>query len=44
MKFDNRKEFYEHQRITKKGINTYFAEPYRSNQRAKHENTDGLIR
>ena len=42
--FDNGKEFSEHQRITNQGIDTYFADAYRSNQRARNENTNGLIR
>ena len=42
--FDNGKEFSEHQRITNQGIDTYFADAYHSNQRARSENTNGLIR
>lgn len=42
--FDNGKEFSEHQRITNQGIETYFADAYRSNQRARNENINGLIR
>lgn len=42
--FDNGKEFTQHHRITEQGIETYFADPYRSNQRARNENTNGLIR
>ena len=42
--FDNGKEFSEHRRITEAGITTYFADPYSSNQRARNENTNGLIR
>lgn len=42
--FDNGKEFSEHRRITDAGIDIYFADPYRSNQRARNENTNGLIR
>ena len=42
--FDNGKEFAEHGRLTQAGIETYFADPYRSNQRARNENTNGLIR
>ena len=44
MTFDNGKEFSEHRRITDAGIDTYFADPYRSNQRARNENTNSLIR
>lgn len=32
--FDNGKEFSEHRRITDAGIATYFADPYKSVQRA----------
>ena len=42
--FDNGKEFSEHRRITDAGIETYFADPYKSIQRARNENTNGLIR
>ena len=42
--FDNGKEFSEHKRITDTGIDTYFADPYKSIQRARNENTNGLIR
>lgn len=42
--FDNGKEFAEHKRITDAGIDTYFADPYKSIQRARNENTNGLIR
>ena len=42
--FDNGKEFSEHQRLTNRGIDTYFADAYCSNQRARNENTNGLIR
>ena len=42
--FDNGKEFAEHQQLQTRGIDTYFADPYRSNQRARNENTNGLIR
>ena len=42
--FDNGKEFSEHKRITDVGIETYFADPYKSIQRARNENTNGLIR
>lgn len=42
--FDNGKEFSEHQRLQDRGIDTYFADPYKSNQRARNENSNGLIR
>ena len=42
--FDNGKEFAEHKRLVECGRATYFADPYRSNQRARNENTNGLIR
>jgi IS30 family transposase len=42
--FDNGKEFSEHERLTHQGIATYFADSYKSNQRARNENTHGLIR
>lgn len=42
--FDNGKEFAEHSRLSARGTDTYFADPYRSNQRARNENTNGLIR
>lgn len=42
--FDNGKEFSEHERITNQGIDTFFADAYSSNQRARNENTNGLIR
>ena len=42
--FVNGKEFSEHRRITEAGIETYFADPYKSIQRARNENTNGLIR
>lgn len=41
--FDNGKVFSEHRRLSDQGIATYFADPYRSNQRARNENTNGLI-
>ena len=43
MTFDNGKEFSEHRRITEAGIETYFADPYKSIQRARNENTNGLV-
>ena len=42
--FDNGKEFAEHERLQQQGIDTYFADPYKSIQRARNENTNGLIR
>lgn len=42
--FDNGKEFSEHQQLYEVGIDVYFADPYHSNQRARNENTNGLIR
>lgn len=44
MTFDNGKEFSEHKRITDAGMDTYFVDPYKSIQRARNENTNGLIR
>lgn len=43
--FDNGKEFAHHQTIANAtGADIYFADPYHSNQRARNENTNGLIR
>ena len=43
--FDNGKEFAQHQHIAQQaGVDIYFADPYHSNQRARNENTNGLIR
>lgn len=43
--FDNGKEFAQHEAISKgTGADIYFADPYCSNQRARNENTNGLIR
>ena len=43
--FDNGKEFAQHQKIASgTGADIYFADPYHSNQRARNENTNGLIR
>ncbi len=42
--FGNAKEFSEHKRLSDQGIETYFADAYRSNHRARNENTTGLIR
>lgn len=44
MTFDNGKEFSEHERIIYQGIGRYFADPYRSIQWARNENTNDLIR
>lgn len=33
--FDNGKEFAEHERLRQQGIDTYFADPYKSIQRAR---------
>ncbi|AWL28614.1 hypothetical protein DJ533_08555 [Acinetobacter defluvii] len=38
------KEFSEQERITHQGIATYFADLYKSTQRVRNENTNGLIR
>ena len=38
------KDFSEHKRITDAGIEKYFADPYKSIQRARNENTNDLIR
>jgi transposase, IS30 family len=43
--FDNGKEFAAHELIAQKtGADVYFADAYQSNQRARNENTNGLIR
>lgn len=42
--FDNCKEFAAHMRLREAGIETFFADPYCSIQRARNENTNGLIR
>lgn len=42
--FDNGKEFALHERLSQQHIQVYFADAYRSNQRARNENTNGLIR
>ena len=43
--FDNGKEFAAHALIAKgTGASIYFADAYQSNQRARNENTNGLIR
>ena len=44
MTFDNGKEFAEHARLAKLGLNVYFADPYASWQRGTNENTNGLLR
>ena len=43
VRFDNNKAFFEQERLSNQGIDTYFADPYRSIQRARNENTNGLI-
>lgn len=43
--FDNGKEFTQHRAIAAgTGAEVYFADPYHSNQRARNENSNGLIR
>lgn len=42
--FDNGKEFAHHAQLKSHGVDAYFADPYCSNQRARNENTNGLIR
>lgn len=43
--FDNGKEFSQHQTIALgTGADVYFADPYHSNQRARNENSNGLLR
>ena len=43
--FDNGSEFAAHQRITEAfGVDIYFAHPYSSWERARNENTNGLLR
>ena len=43
--FDNGKEFTQHQAIaTGTGAGVCFADPYHSNQRARNENSNGLLR
>jgi IS30 family transposase len=42
--FDNGKEFASHQQLEGVGIEVYFADLYHANQRARNENTNGLIR
>ena len=41
---DNGTEFEAYQRLIDKDIEVFFADPYCSNQRARNENTNGLIR
>ena len=41
---DNGTEFEEYQRLIDKNVEVFFADPYCSNQRARNENTNGLIR
>ncbi len=38
------KEISEHERITNQSVATYFADPYKSIQRARNVNTNGLVR
>jgi transposase, IS30 family len=43
--FDNGTEFARHENITQAlGADIYFAHPYASNERARNENTNGLLR
>jgi len=43
--FDNGLEFAHHEKIGRwLGVDTYFAHPYSSNERARNENTNGLLR
>jgi transposase, IS30 family len=43
--FDNGKEFAQHARIAREAkLDIFFADAYNSNQRARNENTNGLIR
>jgi len=43
--FDNGKEFTQHQQIASgTGADIYFADTYQSNQRARNENGNGLVR
>ena len=43
--FDNGTEFARHEDIARMlGIDVYFAHPYASNERARNENTNGLLR
>jgi transposase, IS30 family len=43
--FDNGKEFADYELMAQKtGADIYFADAYQSNQRARNENTNGLIR
>lgn len=43
--FDNAHEFADHERIAKElKAKVYFAHPYSSWERGRHENTNGLIR
>jgi transposase, IS30 family len=43
--FDNGTEFARHEKITQAlGTPIYFAHPYASNERARNENTNGLLR
>ena len=43
--FDNGQEFTQHPTIAAStGADTYFADGYQSNQRARNENNNGLVR
>jgi transposase, IS30 family len=43
--FDNGRQFADYDLMAQKtGADIYFADAYQSNQRAKNENTNGLIR
>lgn len=43
--FDNGTEFAEHAKISNSlSVDVFFARPYRSNDRARNENTNGLLR
>lgn len=43
--FDNGTEFAQHEQISRAlGCDIYFAHPYSSNERARNENTNGLLR
>lgn len=43
--FDNGSEFAHHERIAQTlGLDTYFAHPYAAYERARNENTNGLLR
>jgi IS30 family transposase len=44
MTFDNGKEFAEHRKLARLGLEVYFADPYASWQRGANENMNGLLR